>query len=184
MKIVALDFETANSRPESACALGISIYEDGVFLETVEWKFRPHSRYNYFTNTFVHGIRKEDVQDLDEFLFFHDRLSEILDGAVIAAHNALFDLSVLNAVCDLYGLEHYHNPYVDTVTIARRVYPECYDHKLNTMADYLCIDLDHHHAGSDSFACLMILLKAMEAFHCYEVEEFMEKIHLRMKNNS
>jgi len=184
MKIVALDFETANASLASACSLGIAVYNDGELEEPFEWLIKPHSRYSFFTNTHIHGLTYEDVKDADEFLYYHDRLGEILDGAIIAAHNARFDLGVLNAVCDLYGLEHFTNPYIDTVAVARRVYPELYNHRLNTLADYLDISLNHHNACSDAYACLMILLKSMEAYQTYEAEEFLEKIHMRLKNNA
>lgn len=183
MKITAIDFETANSSDASACSLGIAIYEDGEFVDNFEWYFKPYHRYNYFTNTHIHGIRKEDVENENEFVFYYEELKEILKGSIIVAHNALFDIGVLNAMCDVYGLNHFTNEYLDTVTISRRVYPELYNHKLNTVAAYLDIDLSHHNAKSDAFACLMILLKAMEAYDCYEIEDFLVRMHMYSKKN-
>ena len=183
MRIVALDFETANSYSESACSLGISIYEEGEILDSFEWYFKPHSRYNYFTNTPIHGICKEDVMNEKEFVFYYEKLQEILKDAVIVAHNAMFDIGVLNAVCDIYGLDHFQNEYIDTVAISRIVYPELYNHKLNTVSEYLNISLNHHNGKSDAFACLMILLKAMEAYQIYELDDFLAKIRLKKKKN-
>ena len=183
MKIVALDFETANASSASACALGIAIYEEGEILDNFEWYFKPHHRYNYFTNTAIHGITKQDVADENEFVYYYDELQVILKDALIVAHNALFDIGVLNAVCDIYGLDHFKNRFIDTVTISRRVYPELYNHKLNTVSEYLGIDLHHHNGKSDAYACLMILLKAMAAYDEYEPEEFLEKIRVYPRQN-
>ena len=183
MRIVALDFETANASLASACSLGITTYEEGEILDQFEWYIKPHPRYFFFTNTFIHGITAEDVANEKEFLFYYDSLPEILKDALICAHNAMFDIGVLNAVCDLYGLDHFHNQYIDTVYISRKVYPELYDHKQNTVYEYLGIALNHHNACSDSFACLMILLKAMEAYQCYEVEDFIQKLKIHLKHN-
>ena len=183
MRIVALDFETANSSMASACALGIAIYEEGEILDSFEWYFKPYHRYNYFSNTHIHGICKEDVEDEEEFVYYYDELSEILKDAMIVAHNAVFDMSVLNAVCDVYGLSHFKNPYIDTVTISRRVYPELYNHRLNTVCEYLDISLNHHNGKSDAYACLMILLKAMEAYDVYEVEDLLEKMKISARKN-
>jgi len=183
MKIVALDFETANASPASACSLGVAIYEEGEILDSFEWYFKPFYRYNFFTNTHIHGICKEDVENENEFVYYYDELSEILKDAMIVAHNAMFDLSVLNAMCDVYGLNHFKNPYIDTVSISRRVYPELYNHKLNTVSEYLGIDLHHHNGKSDAFACLMILLKAMEAYGIYDVDAFLEKVRITAKEN-
>ena len=183
MRIVALDFETANSYPQSACSLGVSIYEDGEIKDCFEWYFKPHHRYNFFTNSHIHGIYEEDVIDENEFVFYYEELSAILKDAVIVAHNAMFDIGVLNAMCDVYGLDRFENEFIDTVEISRKVYPELYNHKLNTVCEYLCIDLNHHNGKSDSFGCLMILLKAMEAYNIYELDEFLSKIRAHKKKN-
>lgn len=183
MRIVALDFETANASMASACSLGITVYEEGEILDSFEWYFKPYHRYCFFTNSHIHGITMEDVINEQEFVFYYERLDEILKDAVIAAHNASFDITVLNAMCDAYGLNHFENRYVDTVAISRRVYPELYNHKLNTVSEYLCIELNHHNGQSDAFACLMILLKSMEAFSCFDLDEFMRMVHLNYRYN-
>ncbi|MBQ6333635.1 MAG: 3'-5' exonuclease [Erysipelotrichaceae bacterium] len=183
MRIVALDFETANASMASACALGVAIYEEGEILDSFEWYFKPHHRYNYFTNTHIHGICKEDVENENEFVYYYDELAYILKDAVIVAHNARFDLEVLNAVCDAYGLDHLKNAFIDTVAISRRVYPELYNHRLDTVSEYLGISLNHHNGKSDAYACLMILLKAMEAYHTFELNDFLKKIRMYYKYN-
>ncbi|MBR2787695.1 MAG: hypothetical protein IKD94_00885 [Erysipelotrichaceae bacterium] len=125
MRIVALDFETANQSMASACSLGIAIYEEGEIVDNFEWYFKPYHRYNYFTNTHIHGISYEDVQDENEFVFYYEELSVILKDAVIIAHNAMFDITVLNSMCDVYGLNHFTNSYLDTVTLSRGYIRNC-----------------------------------------------------------
>ena len=183
MKIVALDFETANSSPASACSLGVAVYEEGEILDSFEWYFKPPYRYNFFTNSHIHGIYKEDVENEEEFVYYYEELGTLLKDSLIVAHNAPFDLSVLNAMCDVYGLDHFKNPFIDTVAISRRVYPELYNHKLNTVCQYLDIDLQHHNWKSDAFGCLMILLKAMEAYGLYDIEEFLRRIRINVRYN-
>ena len=183
MRIVALDFETANPNNASACSLGIAIYEDSELLDNFEWYFRPYYLYDYFTFTYIHGITKEDVENKEEFCFYYEQLKEILKDSIIVAHNAMFDLSVLNAMCDVYGLDHFKNPYLDTVAISRKMYPELYNHKLNTVCQYLDIDLNHHNGKSDALACLMILLKSMARCDIYDIETFLEKLKLNLRYN-
>jgi len=183
MRIVALDFETANSNLASACSLGVTIYDDGELLDNFEWYFKPHHRYNYFTNSHIHGIYEEDVINEKEFVFYYEDLKQILNDSIIVAHNASFDIGVLNALCDVYGLDHFKNKFLDTVKISRMVYPELYNHKLDTVSNYLGICLNHHNGKSDSFACMMILLKAMEAYKCYEIDEFINKLKIHYKEN-
>ena len=183
MKIVALDFETANSSSASACSLGVAIYEEGEILDSFEWYFRPPQRYNFFTNTEIHGIRKEDVENENEFVFYYEELSALLKDSVIIAHNAMFDIGVLNAMCDVYGLDHFGNPYLDSVIVSRRVFPELRNHKLNTVCTYLDIDLRHHNGKSDAYACLMILLKAMERCGEYDLDGFLQRNRIHLKDN-
>lgn len=183
MRIVALDFETANASLASACSLGISIYEDGEILDSFEWYLKPHQRYFYFTNSHIHGIYEEDVINEKEFVYYYDELAKIVKDSVLIAHNANFDICVLNALCDTYGLDRFKNNYLDTVKIARIVYPELYNHKLDTVAKYLDFNFKHHNAKSDSYACLMILLKSMEAYKSYELDDFIEKIGIHYIKN-
>lgn len=183
MRIIALDFETANASSASACALGVAVYEEGEILDSFEWYFRPPRRYNFFTNTAIHGITREDVADENEFVFYYEELSALLKDNIIIAHNAMFDIGVLNAMCDVYGLDRFPNPYLDSVYISRKVFPELRNHKLNTVAEYLGIDLKHHNGKSDAYACLMILLKAMERCEEYDLERFLQMNHIHLKYN-
>ena len=106
-----------------------------------------------------------------------------MEDSIIVAHNTAFDLKVLNSLCDIYGLKRFNNQYIDTVTVSRIVYPELYNHRLNTVCEYLNIQLNHHNGKSDAYACLMILLKSMMAYDSYEIDDFLQKIHLKLKVN-
>ena len=52
--------------------------------------------------------------------------------------------------------------YADTVKIARRVWPELENHKLNTIADHLNVRFKHHDALEDAKMCAAILIRAAE----------------------
>ena len=109
MRIVAIDFETANSSNCSACALGIAIYEEGEILDNFEWYIKPPHRYNYFTNTHIHGISKEDVEDENEFVFYYEELTQLFKDSIIIAHNAMFDIDVLNNQKLLFSIDSIDN---------------------------------------------------------------------------
>lgn len=185
MKIVAIDFETANSSMASACSIGISTYDENGEMENFEWLLKPHKRYNYFEqrNIEIHHITKEMVQDEKEFDYYYDKLKEIFKDAILVAHNAKFDMTVLNRLCETYGLTHFPNRYIDTVAVARKVYPELPNHKLNTVSEYIGCDLCHHNACSDSNACLQILLNSMDIYNEYDIEKFMKIIGCRIAVN-
>lgn len=183
MKIVAIDFETANSKLTSACSLGICIYEDGCISDLFEWYIKPYDQYMNFTNTFIHHITYDDVKDCPEFPYYYPKLTEIFKDAIIIAHNAKFDLGVLNATLDLYGLKRFENPYFDTVIFSRVVYPGLINHRLNTVSDHLGLSFNHHNAQSDAYCCMMIVLKAMELSGIYDISELLDKLHLCLKYN-
>lgn len=183
MRIVAIDFETANRFNESACALGIAVYEDGEIKDSFEWYIRPFEQYNYFTNSMIHHIYKEDVMNCPEFDYYYPQLAEILKDSLIIAHNALFDMGVLNSLCDLYGLKRFNNKYMDTVRLSRLYYPELHNHKLNTIAQYLEIELNHHNGQSDAYACLMIVLNLIVRYELYDDDSFNVKFQKQMKIN-
>ncbi len=161
-RAVAIDFETANEQRTSACSIGVAWIEDGRVTETEEHLIRPQEmRFNPF-NTAIHGIRAEDVADAPEFPGVWARLRDRLDGRLILAHNAAFDLSVLRHTLTAYGLPWPTCAYLCTVVLSRRAWPTLAAHKLNHLADFLGIALEHHRAGSDAEACARIGLAARQ----------------------
>lgn len=160
MQAVAIDFETANESRTSACSIGVAWIEDGHVVETEEHLIRPREmRFNPF-NTAVHGLRAEDVAGAPEFPEVWRRFARRLEGRLVLAHNASFDISVLRHTLDDYGLAWPACSYLCTVVLARKAWPQLSAHKLNYLADHLGIALDHHHAGSDAEACGRIALAA------------------------
>ena len=180
MKLVAIDFETANSKSNSACSLGITIFDEGELVDSYAFFIKPPRESRYFTNTFIHHITLEDVNDKPEFDEYYDDLKQVFDGAVLVAHNARFDIGVLNSMCDSYNLEHFRNPYIDTVTLSRRVFPNLINHRLNTVSEYLGVELNHHEASSDAYACMMIVLSVMNMSGNYDIVDLMRQLSLRI----
>lgn len=159
--IVAIDFETANEQRASACAIGLAFIEGGRVVATEEYLIRPPElRFTPFTIG-VHGIRPEDVAHKAEFPDLWERLRPRLSGALLLAHNASFDMSVLRATLAWYGLDVPAHSYLCTLLTARRLWPALERHKLNYLAWHFGIELDHHKAGSDARACAEIALRAM-----------------------
>ncbi|MBP2300245.1 3'-5' exonuclease [Azospirillum picis] len=162
-RAVAIDFETANETRTSACSIGVAWIDDGRVTATEEHLIRPRDlRFNPF-NSAIHGIRKEDVADAPEFPEVWAALRERLQGRLILAHNAAFDISVLRHTLSAYELDWPACDYLCTVVLARRAWPDLTGHRLNHLAEFLGIALDHHNAGSDAEACGRIALAAARA---------------------
>ena len=180
MKIVAIDFETANRSSASACSLGLSIYDEGVFVDSYAFLICPPINHRDFSFTYIHHLTYDDVKDAKEFPEHYDELKAVFKDALLIAHNARFDINVLNSMCDYYGLDRFNNYYLDTVSLARKYYPKLENHRLNTIADYLGIELNHHEAQSDADACLMILINVMQDTNCFDINQLINDLHLKI----
>lgn len=81
---------------------------------------------------------KEEKQVLKEFL-------EFIDGAILVAHNASFDIGFVNKALVRHGLKELTNPVIDTLELARFLHPEFKSHRLNTLAKKYDVHLEQHH---------------------------------------
>lgn len=68
----------------------------------------------------VHGITQAMVDSAPLFGEVAPRIWPLLDGAILVAHNAPFDLSFLNAERGYLGLPPLANRVIDTLALARR----------------------------------------------------------------
>ena len=155
---VAIDFETATTRRDSACAVGLAAGCNGRVVLARTYLVRPPTAQ--FTFTDLHGLDWEDVHDAPTFAELWPTLRAwIDDAAFVAAHNAPFDRSVLHACCARYRLRLTRTPFTCTVQLARAqwgIRPT----KLPDVCRRLRIPLRHHDAGADALACARIVLAA------------------------
>lgn len=176
---VAIDFETANREKASACALGLVVIEDGFIAEERSWLIQPPGNYFEWRNTAIHGIDEDRVAQEPEFDELWEQISPYLEGAVILAHNASFDIAVLRGSLDHYELETPASAgYFCTVSVARKVWPLLSNHKLDSVCDHCGIALVHHDAASDARACAKIALAAREIAGAESLDTLVERLGL------
>jgi DNA polymerase-3 subunit epsilon len=94
----------------------------------------------------------------------------------------MFDMGVLNALISEYGISKPLCNYIDTVEIARRMWPFLPNHRLNTVCEYLGIELNHHEALSDARGSALILMNAMVEVNDFNINSFIN--HLKLKEKS
>ena len=157
-RYIAFDVETPNYANNRMSAIGVSVIEDGAIVDEFYSLVNPETHFDWF-NIDLTGITPEAAADAPTFPELWRELEPVMSSGLLIAHNAPFDMSVL-AKCLLdYGIPWRPTAhYACTCQMGRRLLPELPNHKLNTICDYLGVDLDHHHAGSDSRACAEILL--------------------------
>lgn len=155
---VAIDFETADRYPDSACSVGMVRVEDGRIVRKVRQLLRPPRDEMLFTG--IHGIRLTDVETKPTFARAWPLLAPVLEGvSFMAAHNAGFDRAVLRACCEEADIAPPPLPWVCSVQQARRtlgIRPS----NLANVARVMGLKLNHHEALSDAEACARIVMAA------------------------
>ncbi|WP_152654962.1 3'-5' exonuclease [Oceanobacillus sp. CFH 90083] len=174
MKFAAIDFETANEKRNSACSIGIVRFDEHAIIDEYYTLINPLSTFRSM-NVRIHGIREDNVQEAPTFENLWPSLQERLEGHVLVAHNASFDMSVLRQSLLKYDLEHPNYSSLCTVKISQRVWPHLENHRLHTVAGYHDIPFIHHHALEDAKASALILMKALEAQQDGDAAHFLER---------
>ena len=156
MNFVAIDFETATAKRDSACALAMVVVEDCKIVAEHYFLIKPPgNNYNYI-NTGIHGIRAADTYAEPTIAERYGLIFEILNGANVVAHNSAFDISVLKASLGYFGLKV---PTPASICCTYRMTGL----KLNVCCCNYGIDLVHHEALSDARACAQIYLRLCDS---------------------
>lgn len=110
-----------------------------------------------------------DAPTIEEVL---PKFLDFIGDAVLAAHNASFDVSFIEENMRRQGLWRDFT-YVDTVALARVLLPQLNRFKLDTVAKALHVQLQHHHRAVDDAECTAgIYLKFMEMLKLQGAENF------------
>ncbi|WP_096273592.1 3'-5' exonuclease [Paucisalibacillus globulus] len=174
MNFVSIDFETANEKRSSPCAVGIVIANETEILDEYYSLINPETYFNPF-NIRVHGIREEHVLDAMTFSEIWPTMENYLSGNLVVAHNASFDMSVIRQTLDRDKLTYPELDYLCTANIAKQVWPDIENHKLNTLADYHGIQFNHHNALEDARVAARVMQKAMELYESDSIDMFLER---------
>ena len=108
------------------------------------------------------GITDEMVADAPPIEQVLNEFMEFIEGSVLVAHNANFDVGFIRHNARILG-EKLKNPYIDTLELCRKQFPDLGKYKLNIVAKHLGVELENHHrAVDDSMATAKIFLHCVE----------------------
>ena len=176
---VAIDYETANADKRSACSLGVSIVEKGKVVETFQSLIKPPSEYSDFDpfNVMIHGINKKDVVNAPNFVEVWEMVEKYNSKYELpfVCHYSGFDIRVTQNLLDFYSKKIPDLRFYDTLTIAKKMWPQLLNHKLNTLSTKFGIALEHHKASSDAEACAKIAIRQMEEMNKTSLTEVAEE---------
>jgi len=159
-EFIAIDFETANPKRVSACALGYAKVCNGEIIETNGYLIKPVGGHAPFQSK-IHGIKEEHTFDKPEFGELFSEIQDIFNYPFVA--HSLFDKQVLNALSGHFNLG-LRFQYIDSSLIAKeQQLPNLKNCKLKTLGKYFGLPpFKHHDATEDAIACAKIFLKLGE----------------------
>ncbi len=179
-RIVAIDFETATMARASACSIGVAWIAEGRVTHRAYRLIRPRCSPKSWCFGYIHGLYPEDVAEASEFPEIWEELRPHLEGALVLAHNASFDLGVLRESIALYGLETPAMRCMCTLVASRRVWTDMASFRLPLVAERVGFTFDHHHALEDAEASARIALGALERCGVADFDALAETIGIRI----
>ncbi len=101
----------------------------------------------------------KDAPQIEEIL---PSFLDFCKGCVLVAHNANFDVGFIEIAAQRTGMES-ELCYLDTMVLARCMYPNLPNHKLDTLTNHLNVVLENHHrAVDDAKATADVFVKMIE----------------------
>lgn len=156
-----LDLETTglSAKTEKITEIGIMKIQNGEvvdeFCEFVNPEKPIPKRVQEVTN-----ITDEMVANSPTIDVLFPKVLDFIKDSVLVAHNASFDIGFLKNVAKNLGYE-FDYTYVDTLPLARKLYPELKKHKLGKIAEHLKIKVEVAHRALDDVDTTVKILKEM-----------------------
>ncbi len=136
--------------------------KNGEIIETFERFSNPHHPLSS-TTTRLTGITDDMVKDAPEIEDVTKDFIEFIGDSILVAHNAKFDMGFLYEACKKASLEAAAYPVIDTLELARFLYPEMGNHRLGTLAKKFGIELTQaHRAIYDTEATAHLFLRLLK----------------------
>lgn len=161
---VAFDIETtglSNTRDKIIEISAVKI-ENMVIVDEFNSFVNPQEKLSEFTKKLT-SIADEDLENaltIEEVL---PAFRDFIEGSILVAHNAKFDLGFLYEKSKILGLEEKVYPAIDTINIARYFYSdEIKRFNLNSVAKFFKVKLEQHHrAVFDARATAEVFIKML-----------------------
>jgi ATP-dependent DNA helicase DinG len=152
-KFVVVDLETTGNNPKKGDKIiqfAAVVIEDGKITESFSSLINPERPIPAFIEELT-GLEDEMVKDAPLFAEIAPRVNALLEGAYFVAHNVLFDLSFLQEELIQAGFEGFYGSVLDTVEMARIIFPTADGYKLSDLAVRENLKHDRpHQADSDA----------------------------------
>ena len=156
-----LDLETTgfSFRTEKITEVGIMKFKKGEVIDEFSCFVNPEKpipqRVIEVTN-----ITDDMVKDAETIEKVMPKIIEFVGDSVLVAHNADFDIGFLKYNAKVLGLS-LENTYLDTLRLAKELFPEFKKYKLGLIAEKLGIKVEVAHRALDDVDTTVKVLKVM-----------------------
>lgn len=177
-----LDIETTglSYRTEKITEIAVVKIKNGEIIDEFTCFVNPErpipTRITEITN-----ITDDMVKDAETIEQIMPKFLEFIGETILVAHNANFDLGFLRYNAEKIG-SAINNAYIDTVALAKGVFPDFSKYKLGVIAENLKIQVEVAHRALDDvmtlikiFNIMLEKLKEKEVLKVSEIEETLDK---------
>lgn len=162
-EFVIFDIETTglNAYKDKITEIGAIKIRNGQIVDKFSTFVNPGIKIPSFIVKLT-GITDEMVMDAPPIEQVMTEFFEFIQGTVLVAHNASFDVGFIKHNAKIMG-DKIKNPVIDTLELCRKMFPELERYKLNIIAKHLGIKLENHHrAVDDSLATANIFMYCLD----------------------
>ncbi|MGL4950610.1 MAG: PolC-type DNA polymerase III, partial [Mycoplasma sp.] len=169
MKYVVFDLETTGLYPnyDDIIEFGGIKYQNGQKIDEIQFFVKPDKPISEFITSLT-GITNEDVSGSINQRECIVKILEFIEDSVLIAHNAIgFDFSFINAKCEKYLSMKCNNTVIDTLHLARGLFPQWKSHRLEKLCDNLAVDYGvdaAHRADYDAQVLNTCWIRLMQVF--------------------
>lgn len=153
LDFTAIDFETATSKERFPCQIGLIVVRNGIIEDCISRFIQPPGNKFSRQCISVHHISPDMTQNEPEFPDVWEDIKQYFEDTVIVAHNASFDISVLENILDYYNIEY---PNINCYTCTCKLFNGL---GLDSACSLYDIELSNHHDGlCDAKSCAQLYL--------------------------
>lgn len=143
---IAFDTETATNNPASICQIGFVEVQDGQITLEKSYLIQPPGNEYSARNSCIHGIDALRTKSQPTFPTIWKEIKSYFVYRLLVAHNASFDLNILNSALDFYNIPKPTFRCDCTFKMSGL--------NLKALSESLKIDMTQHHdALSDAITC-------------------------------
>ncbi|MES2965243.1 MAG: 3'-5' exonuclease [Bdellovibrionota bacterium] len=163
LTFVGFDTETTGRYPLEAeiCEIAAVKWRGGQIVETFETLLKPSKPMGAEVIA-IHGITNEMVENSPRIADKIGEFHAFIQGTVPVAHHAPFDVGFVAVEFEKAGLALPTEPVLCSSLLARKLFPESENHRLQTLIKFFGLPQGTaHRALDDTKACLEVGLRCL-----------------------